>query len=71
MKQPTKAQRDKWDRDNLRAAKLILSEPERHSRVMIDWATRFMQRRAEERSGQKSLFGSSAASNDARLDGRA
>ena len=70
MRKPTKAQRECWDASNLAAARIILDAPEKHTRLMIDWATRFMARRAEERTGQKSLFAPSVLPNGTRVDGR-
>ncbi len=56
MKQATKQQRERWERDNRAAANVILGAPEKHPAFMRQWATRFMQRRTEETTGQRPLF---------------
>ena len=46
---PTKSKTARYDRDNALAASVILSAPERHAPVQVDWARRFQQRQARER----------------------
>ena len=45
---PLRAIARKFDRQNETAARIILSEPERHTQFQLDWARRFLARRAEE-----------------------
>lgn len=70
MKQASKRQLEQWDATNLRAARIILGVPEKHTRLMIDWAARFMARRTEEATGQKALIAPSPVPNGTRPDGR-
>ena len=44
---PTRSKRAQYDRQNAEAAAVILANPERHSRFQMDWAQRFLRRRAQ------------------------
>ncbi len=66
---PDRAQRDKWDKANLAAAKLILERPGAHPPFMREWAARCVARLEEERTGQKSFFASGGVPNGTRPDG--
>lgn len=61
MSQPTKQQRERWNRDNRTAATVILSNRAKHLPFMVQWAERCLARLNEERSGQRALdFGGGA-----------
>ena len=41
-------QQRRYDRTNSIATEVILGSPEKHPAFMVDWARRFVERRAEE-----------------------
>ena len=45
---PSKRKTRAYDQQNATAAAVILASPEQHTRFQIDWARRYIARRAEE-----------------------
>ena len=47
----------RYDRDNELAANVIIESPEQHSQFQLDWAERFLRRRAEENGAKGYVCG--------------